>query len=333
MKKKPVLLTCEELNMLELSKEKLSAKQSNRWSEEEDDFLLKRLEELNGDINYSEWLEEYNNTFVTSRTEIALKSRIHKIAKENEIEISSKRGITDDEKSYIYNKIKENPFDMKYDEMAIHLNRSEERTKRLCLDLITSEEQIDLCIQVMNNDIITNIIETYKNNCKNCNCIKYSSMYIWKENNYCEECYEELFREEINKRWNEIHKYSISKNKISCNLCNKNAVINDTIMTRFHYDHIDMFNKNDSICKMVRTGENIDDIYKEIDKCQLLCISCHTLITKIEHKCGFIRFKQQLTRDYSTTSDLIKKEELLNQYSKKYSEFMSKVYEMIKETF
>lgn len=333
MKKKPVLMTKEEHDAhMTSSKEEIpSTKTTNRWTDIEDAFLLQRLNELETEINYSELQEEYTAFFKVNRTPNAFKVRIQKIAKENQIDISSNNGITDGEKKYICDKIKENPFDIKYNELATDLNCSEDRVKRIYLDLISPEEQINMCIANMNDSIITSMIDSLKHTCSNCNCKRYSHIFIWKDQEYCEECFETLFRDEINMRWSEIHKYSIHKNKTCCNICKKNAIMNDTIATRFHYDHIDMFNKSDSICRMVRTGEPINNIYDEIDKCQLLCASCHTLVTKIEHKSGFIRFKRQLAKEYTDTSDLIKKEELLNQYSVKYNEFMLKVYEYLKE--
>lgn len=328
--KKPVIKSKEDLeNYMKDPKDDI--KNGGRWTDEEDEFILKNIRDQDIEINYIDILDRYIKLFKINRTECAFKTRVQKIAKENDIDMKSKRGISEDEKKYIYDKVKESPFDIKYDEIRNYLNCSEERSKRICLELISSEEQIELCIESMNDIIISDIMETLKHICNNCNCKKYSNMFIWKEKEYCEECYEKLFREEINERWMDIHKYSISKNKICCNICNKNAVMNETIATRFHYDHIDMFNKSDTVCKMVRTGICINEIYNEIDKCQLLCVSCHTLVTKIEHKCGFIRFKQQLSREYSSTNDLIKKEELSKKYSEKYNEFMSKVYLYIKE--
>lgn len=61
-----------------------------------------------------------------------------------------------------------------------------------------------------------------------------------------------------------------------------------------HYDHLNMLNKSESICEMVKTGAPMDDIYREMDKCQLLCISCHKIVTKMEHLCGFVRLKKQI---------------------------------------
>jgi hypothetical protein len=92
-----------------------------------------------------------------------------------------------------------------------------------------------------------------------------------------------------------------------------------------------MFDKTSSICEMVRTGIPLSDIYTELDKCQLLCVSCHKLVTKIEHQSGFIRFKKQITKKFYETEDITKQEELRLQYSEKYREFMSKIYPILKE--
>ena len=40
----------------------------------------------------------------------------------------------------------------------------------------------------------------------------------------------------------------------------------------------------------------IDDIYIELDKCQILCLSCHHIVTDIENNLVFTRIKQNLTR-------------------------------------
>lgn len=93
----------------------------------------------------------------------------------------------------------------------------------------------------------------------------------------------------------------------------------------------DMFDKVDSICKMVRNGTELVGIYQEINKCQLLCVSCHTIVTKVEIICGFNRVKRQITKDYNDTNDEAVKETLMKKYSKLYSEFILGVYKQIKE--
>ena len=54
-----------------------------------------------------------------------------------------------------------------------------------------------------------------------------------------------------------------------------------------------------------------DNIYKEIDLCQIVCLPCHHLITDIENKIGFTRIKTSLTKKLN--NDEIDEEEYKNQ--------------------
>jgi hypothetical protein len=74
------------------------------------------------------------------------------------------------------------------------------------------------------------------------------------------------------------------------------------------------------------------NIYEEINKCQLLCISCHTVVTKVELQCGFTRVKRHLTKEYNETNDISKKDSLTKEYSKIYNKFMNEAYLIIKQS-
>ena len=87
-----------------------------------------------------------------------------------------------------------------------------------------------------------------------------------------------------------------------------------------------MFDKEDSIYSMVHDGTALDDIYREIDKCQLLCASCHAVVTKVETQCGFIGLKRKLNRLYVDTTDDSRKDELKREYSSLYEAVMTTVY-------
>ena len=77
---------------------------------------------------------------------------------------------------------------------------------------------------------------------------------------------------------------------------------------------------------MVQEGNIIDDIYIELDKCQVLCLSCHHIVTDIESKLGFSRIKQNLTRKLN--NDEITDEEY-NQQKKEVGEiYIKKMYEI-----
>lgn len=303
----------------------------SRWSEEEDKYILEFIQEVDEEINYSELVTSHNKTFNTKRTEIAYKTRLAKIAKENNIILKSNKFWTEKEKETIKLMVQNNPIDIKWEEISKQINRSEDSIKRTYMDCITAKEHINMCINKINNEMISTLISSSKKYCSNCKSVRFTNLCIWKENEYCEACYDVMFKEEVENRWKLANKYSIENNKVECNICNKKAILNNTILSKFHYDHIDMFDKTSSICEMISTGVPIEDIYNEINKCQLLCISCHKMVTKIENQIGFIRFKKQITKDYNDTNDIIQKEELKKEYSKIYNEFMNKVYAILKE--
>lgn len=90
-----------------------------------------------------------------------------------------------------------------------------------------------------------------------------------------------------------------------------------------------MFDKGNSICSMVNEGNMIEDIYTEIDKCQILCLSCHHIVTDIENKLGFSRIKQILTRKLNNCE--ITEEEYTQQKIEIGEIYVKKMYEIYDE--
>jgi hypothetical protein len=160
--------------------------------------------------------------------------------------------------------------------------------------------------------------------CEQCNenkcTIQSDPFRTWKEKKICDTCFSKTAteREEI---WNLISNY----NPIQCSFCNIKKENKDE---RFHYDHINMFDKEESICIMISEGVPIETIYKELDKCQILCVSCHSIITYIENALGFTQQKKILRRLLHLNED----HKLQNQkYQKLYDEIMMPIYKTIKE--
>jgi hypothetical protein len=93
-----------------------------------------------------------------------------------------------------------------------------------------------------------------------------------------------------------------------------------------------MFDKEESVCTMVMEGFPIEQIYQEIDKCQILCVSCHQIVTHIERALGFTQQKRALTRKLNL-NEITKEEHEIQQekYQKVYNEIMLPIYESIKE--
>lgn len=96
---------------------------------------------------------------------------------------------------------------------------------------------------------------------------------------------------------------------------------------RFHLDHINMFSKEGSICEMLDKGCSETAIRTEIEKCQLLCIQCHAIVTRYEQMAGFHAYKKSLnTLKKDKEAYLARQKEL----SAKYSEIMEVIYPQLR---
>lgn len=302
----------------------------SRWSSEEDKYILEYIQEVKDDINYNDLVESHNKKFNTKRTEDTYKVRVRKVAKENNIVLKTNNHWTEEEKDYVINNIQVNPFDINWKEITEHLKRSESSIKAMYNELVSAREHLEYCLQILEEEDIIKLIEINKHICSDCNINIYSNPCIWQGLEYCDECYYNKNNEKVKILWEQVRNYSIKTNKNYCTICNKKATFDNTMSSRFHYDHINMFDKIDAICKLVREGVNIEDIYKEIDKCQLLCVSCHSVVTKVELLCGFTRIKRQMTKEFNETEDKEKRNKLINEYSELYNKFMSEAYNHIR---
>ena len=162
-----------------------------------------------------------------------------------------------------------------------------------------------------------------KEKCSSCNIKIYtaleSSVKVWQNNKVCDKCWCDLkpVRDYI---WWQVANYR----PMNCTICGRKQQNREE---RFHYDHINMFNKSDNVCSMVNNGEPIVKIYEEIDKCQILCFYCHTIVTDLEQKMGFTRIKRLLTQkcnQQEITQE--EKSEKMQLYGKKYEEKLQSLY-------
>lgn len=58
-----------------------------------------------------------------------------------------------------------------------------------------------------------------------------------------------------------------------------------------HFDHIDIHTKIANISEMIRGNYTLEMIILEIQKCRLVCIHCHEIITKEQRKSGILQKK------------------------------------------
>lgn len=228
-------------------------------------------------------------------------------------------------KTYILSKncLENKSIDDYCNELSVSLNITPSLCKSLYLK-IPPKELLDRDIDV---DIYIENIKDLIKKCNECNknilCIQSNSHRLCGDNIICDVCWAKD-EDERNLIWKQIKKYK----SIQCEICDS-VQINP--LERYQYDHINMFDKNKSIYSMVQDGTHINDIYTEIDKCQILCLPCHHLVTDIESKLGYTRIKQILTKQLNQCE--ITKEEHdieIKIYQKNYEYKMQYIYEELK---
>ena len=150
---------------------------------------------------------------------------------------------------------------------------------------------------------------------KQVSIVQCNTLHTWKEKKICDTCYSK-HAEEREQMWRQIEQYR----KIECSLCLSMKQCKEEC---YHFDHINMFDKENGIYSMVSDGRNMEDIHKEVDKCQVLCISCHHMVTSIERKTGFMDLKRDYTAAYLKQPE---NEELNRVLQEKYHKVMTPIY-------
>ena len=237
-----------------------------------------------------------------------------------------------DKNNKLKNKIKEHILSQdlltenNYEELQ-ELSKKLNISFHLCQKLYYEIPSDELLNRTVDIDLFLENMKEKSIKCYECNkklgCLQINTNRIWKGNKICDTCWCK-YDDERNKMWEEVGKYK----PIQCKICSS---IKLNQGERYHYDHINMFDKDNSICSMINEGIDIEEIYKEIDKCQILCLRCHHIVTDIERKLGFTRIKQALTRQLNQNE--ITEEEYDKRiiiYQQIYEEKMKYIYKLLK---
>jgi hypothetical protein len=250
----------------------------------------------------------------------------HNITSKNcKINLDKNNKIKDKIKKYI---LSQNCLEDKtIDDYCIDLSSILDITPNFCKTLYNEIPVSVLLDRTMNIELYLQNNFHLTKKCNDCNkkilYIQSNSYRIWKDNYLCDTCW---YKYENCRMitWENIKKYK----PIHCEICSSIQ----TTTERYHYDHLNMFDKDKSIFTMVNEGINIEEIYYEIDKCQILCISCHHIVTDIERKLGFTQIKQYLTRNINN-NEITKEEYNIETiyYQKIYQEKMKNIYTILKQ--
>ena len=180
------------------------------------------------------------------------------------------------------------------------------RVEGLTLDLTRYVEGCDW------RDLI--VEEEINNACTECSL--HTSIRQWKGNPICKSCHE---KHKVDIPVELIHKIDKIYNN-PCTFCGITGV-------KMHLDHINMFSKVYSVGHMAGAGYTEEEIMREREKCQLLCLKCHAKVTRHERKLGFISKKIALSKKIKRGEDITA---LRDGLFKEYEEAMGPIYEKLR---
>jgi hypothetical protein len=173
-----------------------------------------------------------------------------------------------------------------------------------------------------NSPCIVSTIKAMASTCLKCKKVVYYSLKVWNSKQVCVECWK--YEQEVVSE--HLHSFLKEQYTKGCEFCGVKKVSTE----RFHFDHKNMFTKNYNVGYMIENGCSKADLVAEIDKCQLLCISCHAIVTKMEHRYGFMIKKRKFNKilQKKLTS---KVEDYRKSLAEEYDSVMIPLYDTIRK--
>jgi hypothetical protein len=208
--------------------------------------------------------------------------------------------------------------DLQWDEVSEKMGASISNCKTKYMELCPLDQRLKHQLTKL-DDMIDSFMVEKQQVCEICTQYQFNGLHEWKGKQECDTCYQH--EDEIRHLWLQVRLFSIKQGMTHCSFCNKEHTVN----TSFHYDHMNMFNKLDNVSSLVYKGEPIDIILHEIKKCQLLCVSCHALVTKVEQRLGFTGIKISMKREFQGEAYDTK----MKEYEELYKQHMTIVYDKI----
>jgi len=222
--------------------------------------------------------------------------------------------------------IKEGPLKPDWDMLAEATGQAVSTCKGKYTELVSPEQQVrDLARKVSVTDVVSALSEK-RTQCATCSSVLYIPLSEWRGKSECPTCFSAHGAEQ-EELWKSIDPHA------RCIFCSRGR--SDGVP--LHFDHVNMFEKGDSVCMMVWRGDSLEDILAEVTKCQVLCKSCHSVVTVIENLVGFRRAKTNLTRSANNslkegeayTPEVA--EDLHIQYRNLYRETIEPLYPIVKQ--
>lgn len=229
---------------------------------------------------------------------------------------------TEQQEALLVDMVHNEPIEVDWERIARCLEREETPCKNRYRSLVTPLEEVRIRVSKVSSDDIMALAEQEQSQCSTCSRVFYDAGHVWKDSLECDECYatHNAKRRDL---WRQLEGMFSE-----CIWCSRKRVDGAVLQL----DHLNMFDKSDSICAMVRRGESIEKMIEEASKCQVLCASCHALVTALERKLALHRAKNELTRAANAGLDSDEQKQRHTSLAETYTTVMHPMYDILRKT-
>lgn len=271
--------------------------------------------------NFTEIQKQFNKTFNVSKNITSLKKELTLIAEKENYKILNRQELARIKETKILEYGKSNIVNPDWDTFSLQNQIPITYCQNKFAELLSTEERNNLVYsQISDQEKLQKVLNEYKFTCNKCQRVLIDPIpYKWQDKLECFDCNITHYPE-ILTLFKEVDLYLLEQKKIHCVCCQTPRT--DGNKGNFHLDHINIFDKNNSVCSMVRNGQELNQIKKEIDKCQVLCKPCHHIVTKLEQLLGYSQLKMKITKELIECN--------INEYQTLYQNQFKYLYEKIK---
>jgi hypothetical protein len=214
------------------------------------------------------------------------------------------------------------PLEIDWNHIAEVLEREETPCKNRYRSLVTPVDEVRARVQKVSASDILALAEQEQSQCSTCSRVFYDAGHVWKDSLECDECYS-THNAERRDLWRQLE--GLFSECVWCGRKHTDGVV-------LQLDHLNMFEKSDSICSMVRRGESIEKMIEEASRCQVLCASCHALVTALERKLALHRAKNELTRAANAGLESDEQKQRHTSLAETYDTVMHPMYDILRKT-
>jgi len=146
-----------------------------------------------------------------------------------------------------------------WDSISKELGRTVHACRVRVADIMTPEEQLEYKASKLNEGSVKALIESLRRECDECRSSVFYTPREWSGTHLCDECYQSHWSKR-QRLWDQVPTGP-------CVFCGKRY-------PQMQLDHLNMFDKGDSICSMISRGDPIEAILEEASKCQVRSFHC-----------------------------------------------------------